>query len=289
MPKPTVYLDSTIPSAYFDDRPEMVLRRRTTRVWWARAPTEYLLTASTVLRDEVGRGSRRDRAEARLRLICAIPLIDVSPEIRELADWYVLHKLMPERPDADAVHLATATIQKCAYLATWNFGHLVNQNKAVHLDGAEPQTGTFSPPDLHTGRSPGGVMMDTAVDGHDYILGESPEEIRQSRLAQLERLLKFARRLIAAGAPDRDTLQAWIELTLADMEKIRAGIHVPDLLLEEKRRVQLEIRAEFPTTEAWCRHANESARKAGFRIVDSLPPRHDRVPRERFRDEEAAD
>ena len=133
MPKPTVYLDSTIPSAYFDDRPPMILRQRTTRAWWARAQTAYHLTASTVLRDEVGRGSRRDRAEARLRLSCDVPLIGVSPEIRELADWYIMHKLMPGRSDADAIHLATATIHECEYLATWNFGHLVNQNKAVHL------------------------------------------------------------------------------------------------------------------------------------------------------------
>ncbi|MBB4638391.1 PIN domain-containing protein [Longimicrobium terrae] len=133
MPKPTVYLDSTIPSAYFDDRPGRSSQRLVTRLWWEAARTEYDFISSTVLRDEVGRGSRRDRAEARLRLICDVPVVDISPEIRELADWYILHKLMPARPDADAVHLATAAVLKCEYLATWNFGHLANQNKAVHL------------------------------------------------------------------------------------------------------------------------------------------------------------
>ncbi|MBB4638392.1 hypothetical protein [Longimicrobium terrae] len=133
------------------------------------------------------------------------------------------------------------------------------------------------------------TMTTAAIDEHDYVLGESPGELRESQLAQLERLVAFSRRLIASGSPDRDILEAWIEMTLADMEKIRAGIPVPDLLLEEKERVQLEIRAEFPTTEAWCRHANESARKAGFRIIDALPPRHDRASRESLRSEEAAD
>lgn len=124
----------------------------------------------------------------------------------------------------------------------------------------------------------------------DYALGESPDEVRQSRLAQMESVLNYTRRLLSTS-PSRHDLRAEIDAMMVNIQKVRAGIHVPDPILEEKERVHGEIRAEFPSLEAWCDHANESARRLGFRVIDSVPPHSrdvlDRL--QRISEQEAAD
>jgi hypothetical protein len=44
MPKPRAYIETTIPSFYYDPRldPEIVERRQWTRLWWDQAVDEYL-------------------------------------------------------------------------------------------------------------------------------------------------------------------------------------------------------------------------------------------------------
>lgn len=134
MPKPTVYLDSTIPSVYHDQRtdPERVRWRRITRAWWEQADMHYRLVSATTLRDEVARGEPA-RAQLRLDLIRSVPLLAVSPQIRAVEEFYMEHKLMPRKLDADALHLAAASLHGCAFLLSWNFHHLANPNKTVHL------------------------------------------------------------------------------------------------------------------------------------------------------------
>jgi len=132
-------------------------------------------------------------------------------------------------------------------------------------------------------------MTNAEAGEPDHVLGESAEELRSSQLAHLENLVGYTRRLLAIS-PERHELQEWLSMTLADIEKIRAGIHVPDPLLEEKERVQREIRAEFPTMKEYADYVNASARKAGSRVIEAPAPRRNRVFRARKRrDEEAAD
>lgn len=122
-----------------------------------------------------------------------------------------------------------------------------------------------------------------------HALGESPDEVRQSRLAQMESVLNYTRRLLSKS-PGRVDLRVEIDAMMINIRKVREGIHVPDPILEEKERVHGEIRAEFPSLEAWCDHANEVARREGFRVIDSLPPPSRVLAHiRRLRDEEAAD
>lgn len=124
----------------------------------------------------------------------------------------------------------------------------------------------------------------------DHALGESPDEVRQSRLAQMESVLNYTLRLLSTS-PGRDDLRAEIDAMMANIRKVRSGIHVPDPILEEKERIHSEIRAEFPSFRAWCDHANEIAMREGFRVIDCLPPPSDHLLTHSWqpRDEEAAD
>jgi hypothetical protein len=65
---PLVYIETSIPSFYFETRaePEMVARRLWTRYWWDHARTGFDLTSLAVI-EELGRGNypSRDKITAR--------------------------------------------------------------------------------------------------------------------------------------------------------------------------------------------------------------------------------
>jgi hypothetical protein len=131
MEKPRLYIETTIPSAYFDERlaPEMVARREDTRRWWATASAKYYLMTSMAVRKELASGPAL-RQQPWLALINPLPLLLVNLEVIDIAADYRRHKLMPP---GDAMHLALASFYECAYLLTWNFRHLANANKFAHI------------------------------------------------------------------------------------------------------------------------------------------------------------
>lgn len=61
-------------------------------------------------------------------------LIYTSDEAISLAELYIKEKLIPERFTDDAVHIATATVNHCDFLVSWNFKHIVKAStiKGVH-------------------------------------------------------------------------------------------------------------------------------------------------------------
>lgn len=135
MPKPRVYVETTIPNFYYETRPqpELVARREITRVWWLDAIERYELITSSTVRDELAAGTS-DRVPLRLALLRGLPLLFPSPEIADIAAIYVLHRLMPSKPStADAIHLALASFHHCDFIVTWDSKHLANPNKVVHL------------------------------------------------------------------------------------------------------------------------------------------------------------
>jgi hypothetical protein len=132
--KPRVYIETSIPSFYFEVRPEpeMVARREWTREFWEVAARDYeLLTSVAVLEElEAGEFPRKDQA---LDLIADLPLLPSSIEIDEVVETYIRHKVMPADPEGDARHLALASFHQCDFLLTWNCRHLANANKFGHI------------------------------------------------------------------------------------------------------------------------------------------------------------
>jgi PIN domain len=142
MEKPRVYIETTIPSAYFDERasPAMVARRDATRRWWAVSHRYEMLTSPAVL-DELESGPEA-RREPWLRLISGLPLLEITPQILEITSEYIRCKVMPRE---DAFHLAIASVNRCEYLLTWNFKHLANMNKLRHIQRENERLGLFVP------------------------------------------------------------------------------------------------------------------------------------------------
>jgi predicted nucleic acid-binding protein len=130
MPKPRIYVDTTIPSAYHTARtdPAMLQRRDQTRLWWELATRTCELVVSPAVVRELARG-RSNQVPHRLALIRDLTLLMSDDEVNETAAVYVQQRVMPRDPEGDAMHLALASHYECEVLVTWNFKHLANPYK----------------------------------------------------------------------------------------------------------------------------------------------------------------
>jgi predicted nucleic acid-binding protein len=144
--KKRVYIETSIPSFYFEIRtePEMVARRNWTRDWWDNHAHKYELLVSDPVFDELERGVYPNQQEA-LKLLDDLPLLPVEPEVVEIAKVYIANKTMPRDPTGDALHLALATYYKCDFLLTWNCNHLANANKFDHIERVNAMLGLATP------------------------------------------------------------------------------------------------------------------------------------------------
>ncbi|WP_420457393.1 type II toxin-antitoxin system VapC family toxin [Rubrivirga sp.] len=141
-----VYIETTIPSFYHEVRtePEMVARRTWTRQWWDEHRSAFDVLTSDAVVDELERGDHPVRAGA-LSLIEPLELLPIEPEVVEVATAYIQHKLMPNDPLGDALHLALASYHKCDFLLTWNCRHLANANKFGQIKRINTILGLFVP------------------------------------------------------------------------------------------------------------------------------------------------
>jgi len=132
--KPTVYIETSIPSFYHETRnePEFVAMRNWTRLWWKNSRKRYACYTSEAVFNELESGEY-PKKEEKLKLIKNIALLEINDEIEEIVEVYISNYLMPKDDLGDALHLAVASFHKVDYLLTWNCNHLANANKKKHI------------------------------------------------------------------------------------------------------------------------------------------------------------
>jgi hypothetical protein len=54
---------------------------------------------------------------------------DLTPEAQQLQEAYMLNRIVPPRYEADALHVALATVEQCWAIVSWNFRHIVQLDK----------------------------------------------------------------------------------------------------------------------------------------------------------------
>ena len=130
----TVYIETSIPSTYFEQRtePKIVARMEWTRTWWDKHRHEYHLVTGDPVLDELARADYQLKQE-KFNLLNGVELLLFTPEIAEIAAVYMERYVMPQDPAGDALHLALASFHKCDVLQTWNCQHLANANKMGHI------------------------------------------------------------------------------------------------------------------------------------------------------------
>jgi predicted nucleic acid-binding protein len=149
--KPTVYIETTIPSYYWDNRPELAADSQRTRVWRDEERADYECFISPVVMEELSTGDYPNKDKC-LQLVNGLPLLAATPEIIEVAEVYQTRGLMPRLPVRDALHAAIASCYRMDYLLTWNCRHLANANKTPHVERLNQKMGLHVPllvtPDL---------------------------------------------------------------------------------------------------------------------------------------------
>ncbi len=58
-----------------------------------------------------------------------IEKVELTNEVKELAEKYIIEKVVGKTSRADCQHIAMATVCKADVLASWNFKHIVNLEK----------------------------------------------------------------------------------------------------------------------------------------------------------------
>lgn len=142
--RPTVYLDTTIPSYYVDEREALRVHIERTRAWWNEEARQYEVFTSPLVIRELEEGEFPGRTSA-LELLRDVPLLSPVPRIAEIVEEYLANHLMPRRDGRDAFHLAFASHYKMDYLLTWNCAHLANVNKRKHIAQVNQRLGLFVP------------------------------------------------------------------------------------------------------------------------------------------------
>ena len=144
--KQKLYIETSIPSFYYDEKtaPEAVVRKEWTRKWWDNYRNQYILVTSPAVLDELSNCKEPKRTKT-IKLISELPLISIESEILEIVQTYIQHKVMPDDPVGDALHLALASYHKCDFLLTWNCKHLANANKFNHIRRVNVMLGLYIP------------------------------------------------------------------------------------------------------------------------------------------------
>jgi len=123
MKKPKVYLDTTVPSAYFDDRaPD---REQLTRAFWLDRLPDFDPVISNIVLSEILDTPNEEKREKMEQLVKGIEMVILNEEADILANEYVRRGIIPEKYSADAVHIAIAVVNGVRYLVSWNFKHIV--------------------------------------------------------------------------------------------------------------------------------------------------------------------
>jgi predicted nucleic acid-binding protein len=126
--KPRLYLETTIPS-YLTSRPSRDLivagHQQITREWWEKRTGSFRLYVSQLVIDEVSAGDPT-AARERLRVLRHIPLLDITPQVAELATGILAAGKIPRKAATDAAHIAIAAAHGMDFLVTWNCVHIAN-------------------------------------------------------------------------------------------------------------------------------------------------------------------
>jgi predicted nucleic acid-binding protein len=128
MTKTKLYLDTSVPSAYYDySKP---LRQLITQKWFENEARFYNIYVSVLTIEEIDRFKNVYKKENIKNLILKYnaDILEISDKIKDLADIYISEGAIPESEPEDALHIAIATVHNIEGLASWNFKHIVSIN-----------------------------------------------------------------------------------------------------------------------------------------------------------------
>ena len=145
--KPTVYIETSVIS-YLTAKPSRDLivtaHQQITIEWWGNALPNYGAFISPIVLEEIS-GGDDSAVRSRLEKVSTFPVLEVLPEIRNLADTYFSSLEIPEKARADAYHLAIASWHGMDFLVSWNCTHIVNGRIKMLIEEINARQGIRTP------------------------------------------------------------------------------------------------------------------------------------------------
>jgi predicted nucleic acid-binding protein len=124
----SVYIETSIPS-YLTARPSTDIRaagwQQLTYQWWEDERPKYEIFISELVIAEASQG-HPEAAQRRIKSLENIPELTIDQEIGELASSIMAGGGIPVSSEADALHVAVASVHRIDYLLTWNCRHINN-------------------------------------------------------------------------------------------------------------------------------------------------------------------
>jgi len=145
--RPTVYIETSVISylaAYMSRDLVVAAHQQLTQDWWKQALPQLEAYISPVVLEEISRGDS-DAAARRTKAVHSFGILEVLPEVKELADLYFAAIDLPEKARADSYHLALSVHHGMDYLVTWNCTHIAGGKVKRIVEDINSKRGTSSP------------------------------------------------------------------------------------------------------------------------------------------------
>ena len=150
MTKIKIYLDTSVFSAYYDDRTKM--RQYQTREFWLKLK-EYEKYISTIVIDELNAVFDETLRQDLISLTKDFIILQIDDKAELLSEKYLDKGIFPNKYKEDAMHLAIASVNGIEILVSWNFEHLVKRKTRIEANQANTLNGyklidIIAPPEL---------------------------------------------------------------------------------------------------------------------------------------------
>ncbi len=129
--KSQLYVETTVIS-YLVARPSndttLAYRQQLTRQLWEECANDYEFVISDIVISEILSGDAA-AAQRRFDVVANLRILDISPDVDELAQDLIGAGAVPRQSGSDAQHIAVAAVNSIDYLVSWNYRHIVNETK----------------------------------------------------------------------------------------------------------------------------------------------------------------
>jgi len=147
MDKPTVYVETTIPSYLVAEPSRDIVvagHQRTTHEWWRTAQDRFDLVISELVYQELS-GGDPELAAKRLPEVREFPILGSNPDVDALVQTYGQQLGLIGKARGDVPHFAFAVAYEVDYVVTWNCAHLANAIVVRKLHEINTRRGLWMP------------------------------------------------------------------------------------------------------------------------------------------------
>lgn len=126
-----IYLDTSVFSAYYDDR--LTDRKAETEQFWKRLH-QFDVSTSELAKQELSQTTNVELRKKLQKLMEQVKVFPMTQEMPVLAQSYLDAGVFTPTMFNDALHVAAGVLTRQDVLLSWNFKHLVNRRRRAMIN-----------------------------------------------------------------------------------------------------------------------------------------------------------